>query len=496
MTVERRVGLDLGLRTKHRAVVYDGAARRGKPFAVEVSREGFDELVRRATEGTDGPVTFVMEPTGLAWVPVASYVIAAGHRVNLANPQQASDLRKVLRKHAKSDVIDAGACARLPEIHPDGMHELRLPSAEQMSLRRLVKRRDRLVSDNTRTKLRIEALMVMANPALMDAFGEHKFGAAANAFYRQYADPEMVLRRGRTAIQRLWDRHGQGKADPDRVAKMLAACRRTVEMYRDARAKGLLPFDYAQVQDEICSELDAMERTQLEIDRLEKQIGALYVRLDPDRTLEQLRGVSLVIASALEALVGDVRRFANARRFVSYTGLAPRLKKSGLSDPSMPITKAGQRLLKKYLYLAADVARQWDPDFAAYYARRYARGDHHNRILIALARKMALRVYSLLKRREAARRGAEQGREATPPVYELRDSDGCPLDKKQARNVVLERYARSVIDPKRDARDRTRRGNVGERRCRMGVAVSVTPQAESGVSDASTCTTAALLVKR
>jgi hypothetical protein len=267
-------------------------------------------------------------------------------------------------------------------------------------------------------------------------------------------------------------------------------------MYRDARAKGLLPFDYAQVQDEICSELDAMERTQLEIDRLEKQIGALYVRLDPDRTLEQLRGVSLVIASALEALVGDVRRFANARRFVSYTGLAPRLKKSGLSDPSMPITKAGQRLLKKYLYLAADVARQWDPDFAAYYARRYARGDHHNRILIALARKMALRVYSLLKRREAARRGAEQGREATPPVYELRDSDGCPLDKKQARNVVLERYARSVIDPKRDARDRTRRGNVGERRCRMGVAVSVTPQAESGVSDASTCTTAALLVKR
>ena len=33
----------------------------------------------------------------------------------------------------------------------------------------------------------------------------------------------------------------------------------------------------------------------------------------------------------------------------------------------MPITKAGQRLLKKYFYLAAETARQWDREFAAYY---------------------------------------------------------------------------------------------------------------------------------
>ena len=47
--MERRVGVDLGLRSKHRAVVYDGSVRRGRAFGVEVSREGFDELLRTFT---------------------------------------------------------------------------------------------------------------------------------------------------------------------------------------------------------------------------------------------------------------------------------------------------------------------------------------------------------------------------------------------------------------------------------------------------------------
>ena len=70
--MERTVGVDLGLRGRHPAVVYEGTVRQGRAFAVAVSREGFDELLRRATAGSEGPVTFVMEPTGNAWVGLVS----------------------------------------------------------------------------------------------------------------------------------------------------------------------------------------------------------------------------------------------------------------------------------------------------------------------------------------------------------------------------------------------------------------------------------------
>ena len=458
MEVERRVGVDLGLRGQHQAVVYDGVVRQGRAFAVKVSREGFDELLRRATEGSEGPVTFVMEPTGNAWVTLAAYVAAAGHRVKLAKPQKVSDLRKFYRKHTKTDVIDAEALARLPEVDGDGVRDLAVPTAKQMSLRRLVKRRERLCRQVAAQKQRVEALLKLVNPFVLDAVGEDKFSCAAVVFYRKCADADVVVRRGCPTLRRFWKRHSQGKADEDRADKVYEACRKTSELYRKLRQLGRLPFDYVDVQEELSADLDLIETLQADAHRLEARIKEMYLKVDPDRTLEQLRGVGTTIAASIEALVGDVGRFPNGRHFVGYCGYCPRKRKSGQTDPRLPITKAGHRLLKKYLYLAAEVARQWDPDFAAYYARRYAQGDHHNRIMIILAHKMALRIYALLKRREAAREANAEGREPASTAYILRDADGREVTKKQARQLIVQKYARAVVAPEREARDRAKKG--------------------------------------
>src|SRR5215475_11982981 len=83
----RRVGIDIALRAAHKAAVYEDRDRLGRPFSVEQTREGIDELVRRATSNTSEPVEFVMEPTGLAWLPLAAELSRRGHRVYLPKPQ-------------------------------------------------------------------------------------------------------------------------------------------------------------------------------------------------------------------------------------------------------------------------------------------------------------------------------------------------------------------------------------------------------------------------
>jgi hypothetical protein len=60
--MERYVGIDLGISTKHKVTVYDGPNRLGKPFSVETSSEGWEYLLKRATSDVDGPVNFVFEP--------------------------------------------------------------------------------------------------------------------------------------------------------------------------------------------------------------------------------------------------------------------------------------------------------------------------------------------------------------------------------------------------------------------------------------------------
>jgi transposase len=459
--MNRYVGVDLGIRTAHKAAVLDGPQRRGKPFSVAVSREGFEELLRRATAGAEGPVQFVLDPTGLAWVPLAAYVSAAGHQVSLVKPQKASQLRKFLHQHTKTDPVDAETLARLPQIDPDGVHALKLPTAEQMTLRRLVTRRERLMRQASDQKRRIHALMVMANPSLMSALGGAAFGEGALAFYRSYADPEKVVKLGRAGLRKFWDHHSKGKADPELPVRVFEACLKTVELYGDLRGRGRLPFDYAQIQEELRAELDWMQRAEEGAKGLDARILAIYRCWDPDRTLETIMGIGGVIAPSVEALVGNIERFRNGRRFIGYCGLCPRKKQSGMIDQPMPITKAGQRLLKKYFYLAAETARHWDPDFAAYYARRYARGDDHNRIIVALARKMALRVYAVLKRREHARQATEQKQPIGPVGYVLRNpEDQSIVDKKQARSLILEKYTRDLANPERSKRDRARRGKT------------------------------------
>jgi transposase len=452
--------MDLGIGTPHRVAVLDGAERRGKPFSIEVSREGLDELLRRATEGVDGPVKIVMEPTGLAWVPVAAYMAAAGHQVHLVKPQKVGQLRKFLKQHVKSDSMDAETNARLPQVDPEGVNELQLPTPDQMALQRLVKRRERLSQEVGDQKRRVHALMVMVNPPLMAALGESAFSQAARALYRKHADPETVVKMGREKLKKFWNKHGQGAVDEKLIDRVFQACSTSAELYAELRRNQKLPFDYADVQQELGAELDWMEHAETEVARLEGSITTLYDRWDPDHTLQQISGIGAIIAPSIEALIGNVGRFHNTRQFISYSGLCPRKKQSGLSDPAQPITKAGQRLLKKYFYLAADVARQWDPEFAAYYARRYARGDHHNHILIALARKMALRVYALLKRRERARQASSDGL-AQPVRFVLRDPEGgAPVDKKQARALIVEKYTRAVVDAERRQRNTAASGKA------------------------------------
>ena len=463
--MQRYVGVDLGIRTKHRVAVLDDLERRGKPFSIDVTRAGFEQLLQRATEGVDGPVKFVMEPTGLAWVPVAAFVSAAGHQVYLVKSQKASHLRKFLRQHTKTDCVDADAVARLPQVDSQGAHPLSLPTAEQMALSRMVKRRERLADEIGDNKRRIKALMVMANPPLTAALGEAAFGEGAKAFLRKYSDPEVVVREGLDRLRNFWHKPSKGKVDPELVERVFEACKTTVDLFRNLRQGNNLPFDYQEIHGEISADLDLMDYVERQVEELNERIAEKYQRLDPNRTLEKIPGIGAVIAPAIEALVGNIGRFRNARKFIANTGLCPRKKQSGNRDQAMPMTKAGNRILKKYFYLAAETARRVDPDFARYYARRYAQGDQHNRIMIALARKLALRVYAILKRREQARRDMQKPTDAiegtTKPVpveYVLRDSEGNPLNKKEARTLIAANFTRAKANPQRHQQDQSRRG--------------------------------------
>jgi hypothetical protein len=69
----------------------------------------------------------VFEPTGPAWMPIAVFFARRGHAVYRVSSAKAADLRRFLRRHAKTNGIEAETLARMPLADPQGLQQLELP---------------------------------------------------------------------------------------------------------------------------------------------------------------------------------------------------------------------------------------------------------------------------------------------------------------------------------------------------------------------------------
>ena len=117
-----RVGIDTACRSPHHAAIADETDRilstRHRFRTVAAELDAFWELIpEAATE-----VLVVMEPTRNAWVPLAASFRRHGAQVVIVPSEQSADLRDYMSKHTKTDRLDAELLARLPVLHPEGLH--------------------------------------------------------------------------------------------------------------------------------------------------------------------------------------------------------------------------------------------------------------------------------------------------------------------------------------------------------------------------------------
>ncbi|MBS3783561.1 MAG: transposase [Anaerolineae bacterium] len=61
------------------------------------------------------------------------------------------------------------------------------------------------------------------------------------------------------------------------------------------------------------------------------------------------------------------------------------------------MSKRGSPYLRRALWLAANMARQHDPELKAYYHKKKQEGKHHNTVVGALCRKLLARIYVVLQ---------------------------------------------------------------------------------------------------
>ena len=464
------VGIDLAITGRHRASVYDPQENRyfDNSFAFDINFEGFEYMLRQVEshvrKGEEAQLNFVMEPTALAWMPLSCYLVSRGHKVYRVTPQQSADFRKFRSKHAKSDRIDCKALARLPLVSEEAVYQLYLPSSDLGELSRQTRHMAKITQQAASRKVRIWSLFVMINPKVLASFGGEQFSRTARVLYRHFTDPFKIVGLGKEPFAKAFRSLCSWQVAEKVLERIYEVSVSTTRIYRPMADQGVLPFEYTQLEEEVRIELDLLEAAEQKIGEIQRTIAPLYKRLDPQGYLMSPQGIGITIAPAILGIIGDVSRFPTIGSFRGFFGFIPRKNQSSNRDQTgLRIHKAAQSLLKKYMFLAAETARQYDPEFAAFYDRLTRRGLHHYQAVCALANKMAGRVYALLKRMQRAENScyrstveSAQPTELLRPaevVYKLRDLEGNVINKKLARKLVVEKFP-SISQKRREEKVR------------------------------------------
>lgn len=133
------------------------------------------------------------------------------------------------------------------------------------------------------------------------------------------------------------------------------------------------------------------------LEPVEKRLNALGQASAAVQTLESIPGVGPRTAETVVAYLGDPKRFANGKQVSAYGGLVPRQYQSGETDRRGRITRRGPALLRKLLVECAWVMLRYNGWARAVYARLSRGKARKKQAIVALARKLLVRCWAMLR---------------------------------------------------------------------------------------------------
>lgn len=256
-----------------------------------------------------------------------------GHRLRMGD---AAQIRASMTRRQKTDKRDAEHILKL--LLQDRFPEIWVPSPEERDLRQLIVHRHKCVQMQTKIKNQLHAL---------------------------------AMNRGLRLGPKLWTRSGRQQLE----------------------ALTLLPHT-AQRRQELLRLLDQMEQTIAPLNEAveraaEARPAAVRLMTHP--------GIGPVTALAFVLTLGPVERFPRARQVTSYLGLIPCENSSAGKQRLGHISKQGNSLLRFLLVEAAHNARRHDAELKRCYYRLLHKKAFKGVAKVAIARKLAVRLYWMLR---------------------------------------------------------------------------------------------------
>jgi transposase len=305
--------------------------------------------------------------------------------VSCGDPQRNKNYRAALFGSKKSDAIEAHAAARYALSERPAPTTPLPPSLR--TLRQVACRRQAVVRQRTRLINQLHHLVALTFPELALLVKDLSTGWVLELLHR-YPNAALLAEADETQLAEV-------PYLPDgQIAALLQQARVTIASLGDATAAELVRDQVRQLRD-----VHARQK------RLEKLLVSAYRALPAPNYLDSIPGIGEVTAAVLTAFILDIHRFQTPGQLVAYFGTLPIEVSSGVDRDGQPrgpkrfvMSRRGNDLVRRYLWMAALSAVRHNPAVRALYARVVAKHPQHKAIAIGHAmRKLLHLVFALWK---------------------------------------------------------------------------------------------------
>jgi transposase len=384
------VGLDTARYAHHVTFLHADLQSAGKPFHFPETAEGYQKLQQAfehlAQRHADVHFHIRIDAAGqyAANLEVFLRGLAYAKTLSIGEPARNRKYREAVCPKRKADPVDSLAMARF------ALNEKPLAtptvSSALLGLREIAGRLEAQTRQSTRLTNQLHNLLARVFPELA-LIAKDLQARWVLLLLDKYPTADQVARaqlQSLTAIPHLTE---------DKAQQLQTAAAASVATLRGPLAKQLVSHHVRSLRHSQEAEAD-----------LKKLLVDQYGALPQSNLLNTIIGIGDATAAVLTAKIVDIDRFATPGQLVNYFGIFPEEDSSGTDKDGQPKTsgtmvmsRKGNDLVRKYLWLAASTACQHNPAVRALYHRLAARGIQGGRAIGHCMRKLLHLVFAVWK---------------------------------------------------------------------------------------------------
>lgn len=395
------VGIDV---SKHSNYVYalnfnrDNLFKKNIPNTKDGANAICSSLIDVLNKNNLSKIIFILESTGVYSSHIATYLSTQldlakyNAPVYIINPKISKNYRKSFSDMDKTDPKDAFVLAdiarvgRLNELTP-------FKGSQRLALERLT--RHRLHVTDLLSKEKVYALNnVFLKFSSFDTIFSNTFGKTALDVLLEYKTLDEIISEPLEDLALFVGKSSKNRFDDSNLIaeKIKLAARNSYRLDKMA---------YDSINISLASSINLITCYQNEVKEIDKAITKQIKGFNNHQydILMSIPGIGPVYAAGILVEIADINQFKSNGALAKFAGITWRENSSGkFKADDTYMTKTGNKYLRCFLIQAANAARIHNPEYNAYYTKKFNEltTHQHKRALALTARKLIRLIYGLL----------------------------------------------------------------------------------------------------